>query len=381
MVTISIDGSDLQRVVSGSISLPRIGTWHLEAKVDSDVDITEDVPATVSINGGELDLVGTVTRAIDYQGITQVRVVGGVATADDSGARGLQQLAAPRFYTQATVGAILGDLLRDCGNATAIDADIDMLGTTLPSWTTIKAPIGRQIAELLRPLAAAWRMKPDGTLWVGAETWPDAAIASDDWQTIEYDHWNGIIRFGLLSPTLLPGTTIGGYRADRVEHPITGDSVTASVWEPRDDGARIDRDLVALGRGGVRPFDFLALYTGAVSAQSDQAFDVKPDDDRLPAMAKLPIRHGFPGLTVTVASGARLLVGWQDGNPRLPYCALWGGGETVQAATMVADKIQLGADGLTPAQNGVVLGACVDPFTGATHFALGGASSAVMAKP
>lgn len=390
LVTISVDRSNPQRVISGTISLPRIGVWHLEVKVDSDVDIAEDVPAVVSVNGGELDLVGTVTRAIEYQGVTQVRVVGGDATIDAAtGLRGLQRLGTPAFYQGgADASSILGDLLADSGNELSGTVGRSIAGVPdAAAWTTIRAPIGRQTAELMG--GVPWRVLPDGTVWAGAETWPETDIADDDWQTLEYDHWNGIISFGLLSPTLLPGTTIGGYRADRVEMTISGDSVTANVWEPRDDGARIDRDLLALGRGSMRPFDFFALYAGVLKSMDvkGQTFDITPDDDRLPAMSKLKIRNGIPGLKVDVPAGAKMLVGWSGGDPRQPYCATWDGAETPNTLTLnvthliiKSGNVELGGDNLVAADAGVVLGACVDPFTGATHFALGGASSIIKAK-
>ena len=376
LITISVGDSDPQPVISGTICLPRIGTWHLDIKVDSDVDIAEDSPALVSINGGELDLYGTVTRAIEYQGVTQVRVVGGDARADDLGARGLQRLSKPKHYTKPTVGGVLADLLADSGNVLSGDSTTKAaVAVDIAGWTTVASPAGRQIAELLRPLGLSWRMLPAGSVWVGFEEWPASDIADDDFQTLEYDHWNGIITFGLLSPTLLPGTTIGGYRADRVEMTIEGDSVKARVWEPREDGARIDRDFAALGRGSSRPFDFYGLYPGEVKAQSDQAFDVQPDDSRLPAMGRLPIRHGLPGITVQVEPGAkvRVLVGWQGGDPRLPYCALWGGTEGFT-------QVQIGGPGLVAAQHGLVLAKCIDTFTGTPHFALGGTSKTVLAK-
>lgn len=335
LVTIAVDGGDPQRVISGSIVFPRVGVWHLEVKVDSDIDLAEDAPATVSVNGGELDLFGTVTRAIEYQGVTQLRMVGGDATADATGLRGLQRLATPKYYAGgADPGAVLADLLGDCGNVLSSAASLAG-APSAASWTTIRASIGRQVAELLG--GVPWRMQPDGSVWAGEETWPATAIADEDWQTLGYDHWNGIITFGLLSPTLLPGTTIGGYRADRVEMTIAGDSVTANVWEPRDDGARIDRDLLALGRGSVRPFDFFALYGGVLKGMDvgAQTFDIQPDDDRLPLFSKLMIRNGIPGLTVDVVAGAKMLVGWSGGDPRRAYCATWDGSETVNTIKLI----------------------------------------------
>lgn len=49
-------------------------------------------------------------------------------------------------------------------------------------------------------------------------------------------------------------------------------------------------------------------------------------------------------------------------------------------AVVKAPLVELGEGGLVSAVNGVVLGGGIDPFTGATYFALTNASSVVMAK-
>ena len=311
----------------------------------------------------------------------------------------MQRSPTPKFYSGGSVGTVLADLARDVGETLA---DGGITGD-LNGWTTIRAPAGRQLTELLRPIAGAvWRILPDGSLWTGVEAWPASDVGSDDWQPLGYDHWNGVLELGMLAPTLLPGTTLGSdqVRIDRVEHRIERDSVRTFAWVPRDNrlGAggeadttapRLDRDFAAVGRGAMTPFDFLALYAGTVKGQKAQTFQVQPDDERLPIMSDLPVRNGIPGMEVTVSPGAQILIGWRNGDPREPYCALWGGGASdpttkitlkVDELLVTSGKIQLGADLLQPATEGLVLGQCPDPFTGATHFALGGASSVVMAK-
>jgi hypothetical protein len=394
LVTIATDGGAEQPVISGVISLPRVGVWHAELRVDSEIDF-DSAAVTISVNGGELDLVGVVTRALQYEGVNQVRIVGGAA--------GMQRSPTPKFYGGSSVGPVLADIAGDVGETIS---DADSGGVTeggLHAWTTIRAPAGRQLTELLRPIAGAvWRILPDGSLWAGIETWPVSEVGDDDWQPLAYDHWNGVLELGMLSPTLQPGTTLGSdkVRIDRVEHRIDRDSVRTFAWVPRDNrlGAggeqdtaapRLDRDFAAVGRGAMTPFDFLALYAGTVKGQKGQTFQVQPDDERLPIMSDLPVRNGIPGMEVTVSPGAQILIGWRNGDPREPYCALWGGagGDATTKIILKVDellvtsgKIQLGADLLQPATEGVVLGQCPDPFTGATHFALGGASTVVMAK-
>ena len=63
LVTIATATGAEQPVLSGVVSLPRVGVWHAELRVDSDVDF-EGVSVTISVNGGELELVGVVTMAL-----------------------------------------------------------------------------------------------------------------------------------------------------------------------------------------------------------------------------------------------------------------------------------------------------------------------------
>lgn len=77
--------------------------------------------------------------------------------------------------------------------------------------------------------------------------------------------------------------------------------------------------------------DRLALYPARVVAQSADKtrLDLQPDDARIPPCAGVPIRHGLPGVTVTVAAGARVLLGYAAGDPMQPYAALWEAGSVV----------------------------------------------------
>jgi hypothetical protein len=147
---------------------------------------------------------------------------------------------------------------------------------------------------------------------------------------------------------------------------------------------RIKESLLALIRAAHPRIDYLGLYRAKVVKQSaDQLrFDVIPDDKRLPGMSDVPLKLGIPGGKVKVSPGAFVLVAWEGGDPRRPYVTCWDGGETVVQLTLVAEKIELGAEnlGLLPLVNGVVLASGIDPFTGSTYGALGSASQVITAK-
>jgi hypothetical protein len=72
--------------------------------------------------------------------------------------------------------------------------------------------------------------------------------------------------------------------------------------------------------------DYLALYPATVLKDyEDMHVDVQADDPRLGALTRVPIWLGLPGVSVKVAAGARVLVGFHQGDPELRYCDLWRG--------------------------------------------------------
>jgi hypothetical protein len=86
------------------------------------------------------------------------------------------------------------------------------------------------------------------------------------------------------------------------------------------------------------------MYRAKVVAQSDDddQVDVRPDLQLLPDMAKIPLRHGVPGLRVSVVLGSYLLVGWDDGRPDRPFAALWRPGTKVHKISHVCPDLRLG---------------------------------------
>lgn len=67
-------------------------------------------------------------------------------------------------------------------------------------------------------------------------------------------------------------------------------------------------------------------YSSTVQLQhEDDSLDLLPDDSRVrgTGLGHVPIRHGLPGVRVRVSAGARMMLGFENGDPRAPYAALW----------------------------------------------------------
>lgn len=73
----------------------------------------------------------------------------------------------------------------------------------------------------------------------------------------------------------------------------------------------------------MRRVDYHALYPARVVTQhADGSLDLVPDSTRAPSCQAVPVRT-LRGLSVEVAAGARVLLGYEEGDPARPYAALW----------------------------------------------------------
>lgn len=87
---------------------------------------------------------------------------------------------------------------------------------------------------------------------------------------------------------------------------------------------RIKAGLAAFIRTQMSRVDYLAFYAAKVNAQNaDGTLELTPDLPKIPPMSQVPIRHGLPGLAVKVASGARVLLAFENGDPTRPVATLW----------------------------------------------------------
>ena len=128
----------------------------------------------------------------------------------------------------------------------------------------------------------------------------------------------------------------------------------------------------------MRRVDYCALYACTVQAQrSDGSLDLKPQDDRVPAMTGVPIRIGVPGLAVKVAPGAEVLMGFDGYRPDKPYAALWGAQGLKELVITASVKVTVAAPSvIVDATNVTVGGSAMVTLDGA-QISLGG-DSAVM---
>jgi hypothetical protein len=150
------------------------------------------------------------------------------------GANGLKKAAKPKFYRNTALSVVARDLLATAGEALSPTSAADLLRVQLPFYTQARDAVGRCLTALLgdrRLVAPVWRSLPDGTVFLGYETWPDSGIRSPDgFQDLSELPHEGRAELGVEAWQLLPGTTLEGRRVSAVEHNVDGETVRTSVW-------------------------------------------------------------------------------------------------------------------------------------------------------
>lgn len=318
-MTVLVNGIGVR---SGTITMPLVGAWHAAFSLDSDTGIDAGEIVTVEIGGGAI-LVGTARRGGVATEIAEVQVVGG--------AGGMSRDIEPRHYDNASARIIITDILAVAGETLSTSSDASLATLTLPKWSRVASSCGAALDAVLTAIGMTWRILDDGQVFVGTNAWTDLALA-DDVELL--DESRATTRQCYADETLSarPGRTIDGVRAALVVHTVSPDAFRSDVWALRGD-SREDADPIRAAFVGavqrvMRRVDYHALYPARVVSQnpSTLAVDVQPDTDTIPPLSGVPVRTFAPEVQIKVLPGARVLVGFDTGDPRKPYAALWESG-------------------------------------------------------
>lgn len=305
-------------VLRARILAPRVGAWVADVEVDTDEDLIG--AQDLAIDG--VTLRGAVHRGgVAYQRWTG-RLVGGSA--------GLPGPVAPVSQYTTTLATALADVLREAGET--LSATSGDLSASVTRWHRAAGTAANAVADVARAAGMAWRVLFDGTVWLGVETWPAATTTGVE--LLDHRPEVGRLELGGDAAALLgilPGQTLTldgvTARVGCIEHTVDATTIRSVIHaEPSERPAgRLLDSISRLVAALTRRVDYLAHYPARVVEQrADGTLDLIPDDSaRVAPCTGVPIRTGLPGVAVTVPSGARVLLGYEAGDPSRPVATLW----------------------------------------------------------
>lgn len=87
--------------------------------------------------------------------------------------------------------------------------------------------------------------------------------------------------------------------------------------------------------------DFHAVYLAEVRGQNDDlTVELRPESPRLGDFSRVPLR-GLPGVQVKVKKGARVLLGFENGDPARPYASAFSADSLQEIVVTAETKITL----------------------------------------
>jgi hypothetical protein len=327
------NGKDL---LSATIQEPRVGVWNAVIDVDSDAAITGKV--TIEIDG--VSWIGTVARGDTSSGRFHAQVTGGagrLATTLDA-----------KHYRNVVMLSVIDDLMLGTKETMSSTTAGAVKSHAVSRWARPNAKAGLALRQIADELAVSWRVLRDGTIWLGAESWPEIKPTYDE---IERVPGRDSITIAPQSPTVYPGATFLARHVSRVTTRLEeGAGLRQDVLFESDasTGSRVTDDLNAVidARFDNR-IDYSRLYPSKVVSQaSDGTLDLIPDAVKVrgTGLSHVPIRHGLPGVTVKVPVGSKVLLFFESGDPKLPAAALWPDGSSVTQIKIVTPKLIVDGD-------------------------------------
>lgn len=324
-------------ILNALIQEQRLGPWVAELDVDSDAALSGAI--TIDVDG--VTWQGTVVRGELVQGHAHAQVM--------AGAGGLSQVLDAKFYLGASMRVILDDLMRASGETLASDVDSAILSYTPNRWARLRGTGTQSLRVVAEALGVAWRVRRDGKVWLGQESWPAVDIECDE---IRRAGSHASITVAPVLAALAPGLTYEGRRLSSVTTYVSAEGVRQqALFEERAADERFGRvgaELASIVEGmvGAR-IDYARMYPAEVISQdSDGALDVIADhlNVRGTGISKVPIRHGLPGVTVNVPAGVRVLLFFEDADPQKPAAALWPDGSSVDKISITAPTVEVHGD-------------------------------------
>ena len=191
-------------VLEARIGLPRIGVWTM----DGVLDVSDAVDAgAAEVKYGSTTLQGTITRVGLRDDAYRIRVLGGAA--------GFSKTIPAKSYLNVPLRIPIADVVQAVGEQLSPLADPALMQSLVSRWTHLETIAANAMRTVLEGRDVAWRVLPDGTVWVGTETWPTVDI---EHELLDEDAITNRVTIYAEDPALLPGQTFLDRQVSYVEH-------------------------------------------------------------------------------------------------------------------------------------------------------------------
>jgi hypothetical protein len=197
-------------VVSGCLTWPLVGRWTFSGELSADKTLATGAKAELVWQTDKPIKIasGSVVRSSLRSGELRLFVCGGLSLA---------QPLKPAHFRKVTARTVVADTLAAAGATLAKTSARSVLDTSLEFWTRPGISASEALSQLCDATGANWRVLPDGTVWIGTETWPEVKLEGQD---LDDNGELGTLLYALDVPSLTAGVTFRKNKITRVEHSV-----------------------------------------------------------------------------------------------------------------------------------------------------------------
>ena len=360
------DSSGLEYpVMEGDLLLPYYGNWSACVSFAS-ADAIPSGKVTLSWLGTKFS--GHVLRSGENEGRVSCMIAGGTG--------GLAKTVPAKMYDyNLKLELPVKEILSAVSETLSASSTQSVLARELTNWTRMEKEAAMLLSHLTDQVKAAWRVLPDGSVFLGTDTWQDTDTF--DYTLLFQDPVLLMAQLAVSEAALFPGkrfpksneyTSLSQKKIACVRYAIAPSRSSVTAWMVEEDGLTIDDPLhaamVAITKQTMRAVDYHKSYTAKVLLQrSNGTLDVVPDDVRLPPMTSVPIRVPVPGMKVIIpgdVKDARCTIVFEDGDPTRYAAHLFDAGAGGKKIARVDDRVDCGSLTLVVSPMGVLSGTYLD---------------------
>lgn len=302
-----------ETVLNGTITLPSTGVWIANLVLNTSDQSGFDGGSAVSIvDDNGLTFKGVVVnhRSGLFIETLHLRVAGG--------RNGMGNLVKTKSFRSAVFNDVIKSLLSDAGETLSPTVDTSLLSKGIGDWNITANTVTSALDYFLdiQDPNLNWRVLPDGTIWMGIETYPSVQV---DFQIqAPCNPVEQMFTLGINNLSFRQGVELENVgKVSRIEYQILSSSLAAVVWVEINGGRGFIPDIQEIIRITTDRMKYFALYLGNVTSQtSDWKYvDITSVNKSIPSMSHVPLISG----QYESVSGMQVLFGWFGGNPGQPF--------------------------------------------------------------
>jgi hypothetical protein len=327
--------------VNGSAVTRGRFTFRLQGAWDAEIEVSTTDPAdvtgavTITVGGTTLHGTAAVVGA-DRGNLVSLRVAAGAA--------GLSTVLAPQDSGQAVSRRqLVQAILAGGGEALSGTADASVLDAQVPRWSRLAGTVGDALWAVVERAGAVWRTLPDGTIWVGKDTWSkveETGVVVED-----ESPQNKRLDVALEDLLVLPGSSFAGHNISTAHYTVDGSRMRAALYYDQSRGA-LEELLGSAIQRETAHHDLKGKYLcKAVGQNADGSLELKPYLADIPPLSKVKARPGIPGMTTyKIVVGLDVILEFENGANDGAVVTSFAPGAAQELAFAALIALRLGSD-------------------------------------